>query len=55
MNEILSLAGTNLISPPVLFFALGFAASFARSDLEVPQAVAKVLQKHGISRLMLLL
>ncbi|MFT5485579.1 MAG: hypothetical protein ACI9JL_000774 [Paracoccaceae bacterium] len=46
MHEILSLAGANLLSPPVLFFALGFAASFARSDLEVPQAVAKALSLY---------
>lgn len=46
MHDILSLAGENLISPPVLFFVLGFAASFARSDLEVPQAVAKALSLY---------
>lgn len=46
MNEVFSLAGANLLSPPVLFFALGFAASFARSDLEVPQAVAKILSLY---------
>lgn len=31
----------NFLSPPVLFFFLGMAASLARSDLEVPQPVAK--------------
>ncbi len=46
MHDILSLAGANLLSPPVLFFTLGFAASFARSDLEVPQAVAKALSLY---------
>lgn len=46
MHDILSLAGANLLSPPVLFFVLGFAASFARSDLEVPQAVAKALSLY---------
>lgn len=46
MQEMLSLAGANLLSPPVLFFALGFAASFARSDLDVPQAVAKALSLY---------
>jgi uncharacterized protein len=46
MHDILNLAGSNLLSPPVLFFALGFAASFARSDLEVPQAVAKALSLY---------
>lgn len=46
MHDILNLAGANILSPPVLFFALGFAASFARSDLEVPQAVAKALSLY---------
>ncbi|MEX2455446.1 MAG: sodium-dependent bicarbonate transport family permease [Rhodospirillaceae bacterium] len=46
MQDIFDLALLNLLSPPVLFFALGFAASFARSDLEVPQAVAKALSLY---------
>ena len=37
----LALAQTNLLSPMVLFFALGFAAALARSDLSVPEAIAK--------------
>lgn len=41
MDGILALAAENLISPIILFFALGFAAAFARSDLSVPEAVAK--------------
>lgn len=41
MTEILSLAGANLISPIILSFALGLAAAFARSDLTIPEAVAK--------------
>ncbi|WP_342078048.1 sodium-dependent bicarbonate transport family permease [Yoonia sp. SS1-5] len=41
MNEILSLAGSNLISPIILSFALGLAAALARSDLTIPEAVAK--------------
>ncbi|MCH8466573.1 MAG: sodium-dependent bicarbonate transport family permease [Roseinatronobacter sp.] len=41
MDGILALALENLISPIILFFALGFAAAFARSDLSVPEAVAK--------------
>ncbi len=41
MNEILSLAGANLLSPIILSFALGVAAALARSDLAVPEAVAK--------------
>jgi uncharacterized protein len=37
------LATANLLSPMVLFFALGLAAALARSDLTVPDAVAKFL------------
>jgi uncharacterized protein len=37
------LAVSNLLSPMVLFFALGLAAALARSDLTVPDAVAKFL------------
>ncbi|MGP9788684.1 sodium-dependent bicarbonate transport family permease [Roseinatronobacter sp. NSM] len=41
MYDILALAAANLISPIILFFALGFAAAMARSDLSVPEAIAK--------------
>jgi len=37
------LAITTLLSPVVLFFALGLAASLARSDLVVPEEAAKLL------------
>ena len=40
---MLALAADNLLSPIILFFALGLAAAFARSDLTVPEAVAKGL------------
>lgn len=43
MGEILSLAANNLISPIILSFALGVIASIARSDLTIPEAVAKGL------------
>ncbi|WP_187429334.1 hypothetical protein ROLI_039720 [Roseobacter fucihabitans] len=43
MEQILTLAGNNLISPIILSFALGVAASLARSDLSVPEAAAKAL------------
>ncbi|MFI4882434.1 MAG: sodium-dependent bicarbonate transport family permease [Phycisphaerales bacterium JB064] len=33
----------NLLSPPILFFALGMLATIIRSDLTVPPAVAKAL------------
>ncbi|SMH48048.1 sodium-dependent bicarbonate transport family permease [Maritimibacter sp. HL-12] len=41
MDTILSIAASNLLSPLILFFVLGLAASLARSDLSVPEAVAK--------------
>jgi uncharacterized protein len=43
MTEILTLAGDNLISPIILSFVLGLIAAFARSDLSIPEAVAKGL------------
>lgn len=43
MENILALAADNLGSPIILSFALGLAAAFARSDLTVPEAVAKGL------------
>ncbi len=41
MSEIFSLAYSNLLSPIILSFALGLAAALARSDLTIPEAVAK--------------
>ncbi len=46
MSDIFALAGANLISPMVLFFALGFAAALARSDLSFPEAAAKTLSLY---------
>ncbi len=43
MSEILAVASQNLLSPMVLFFALGFLAALVRSDLAIPEAVAKGL------------
>jgi hypothetical protein len=43
MNELLHLAATNFLSPMVLFFALGFGAALLKSDLSIPEAVAKSL------------
>ncbi len=42
----LSLAAQNLISPPVLFFALGVVAALARSELTIPEAVGKALSLY---------
>ena len=36
----------NLLSPPILFFALGVFAALVRSDLEVPQPVGKFLSLY---------
>jgi len=42
----ISLAGTTLISPAVLFFVLGLLAALVRSDLAIPEAVAKGLSLY---------
>ncbi|MDZ4841471.1 MAG: sodium-dependent bicarbonate transport family permease [Hyphomicrobium aestuarii] len=39
--SVVELAATNLLSPMVLFFVLGLVATWARSDLNIPEAVAK--------------
>ncbi|MFN3953803.1 MAG: sodium-dependent bicarbonate transport family permease [Pararhodobacter sp.] len=41
MEQILSLAGQNLLSPIILCFVLGLGAALARSDLTFPEAIAK--------------
>lgn len=41
MDGIFSLAAGNLLSPIILSFALGVLAALARSDLSIPEAVAK--------------
>jgi len=41
MENALSLAAGNLLSPMVLFFALGMLAALVKSDLSVPEAIAK--------------
>jgi hypothetical protein len=38
---VFDLATANLLSPMVLFFALGFLAAMARSDLTIPEQIAK--------------
>lgn len=44
--SIVELAASNLLSPMVLFFVLGLAAALARSDLTIPEAVAKALSLY---------
>lgn len=46
MNEFLQLAAGNLLSPMVLFFALGVAAGWLKSDLALPEAVSKGLSLY---------
>lgn len=41
MDSIFDLAVANLTSPMILFFALGLLAALARSDLNIPEAIAK--------------
>ncbi len=46
MSDVFALAGQNLASPIILSFVLGFGAALARSDLSVPEAVAKALSLY---------
>lgn len=39
--ELFDLAAANLVSPPILFFLLGLVAALVRSDLAIPESVAK--------------
>lgn len=43
VDLMLSLGLQNLLSPMVLFFVLGLLAAWARSDLAIPEAIAKFL------------
>lgn len=43
MDIILSIAAANLLSAPVLFFCLGFAATLAGSHLSFPEGASKML------------
>jgi uncharacterized protein len=44
--SLFDLAAQNLLSPMVLFFVLGVLAALARSDLSVPEAIAKGLSLY---------
>lgn len=46
MGSFLELASANLLSPMVLFFALGLLAAVLRSGLSVPEAIAKALSLY---------
>lgn len=41
--DILQLLSQNLLSPAILFFALGIAAGWLKSDLEVPSSISRYL------------
>ncbi len=41
--DILSSFTQNLLSPPILFFALGVLAGFIKSDLDVPESISRYL------------
>jgi hypothetical protein len=41
--DILGLAASNLLTPAILFFALGLGAGLLRSDLSVPEGASKTL------------
>ncbi|MDX2265588.1 MAG: sodium-dependent bicarbonate transport family permease [Hyphomicrobiales bacterium] len=41
--DILGLAAANLLSPPILFFALGLGAGLVKSDLDVPESISRYL------------
>lgn len=41
--EFITLITQNLVSPAILFFALGVAAGFVKSDLEVPDSISRYL------------
>jgi len=46
MMELFSLAAQNLSTPMILCFALGLVAALARSDLTVPEAMAKAMSLY---------
>ena len=46
MQEILTLAGANLLTPMILSFGLGMLAALARSELTVPEAAAKAMSLY---------
>ena len=41
--EFIALIEQNLLTPPILFFALGILAGIIKSDLEVPDSISRYL------------
>lgn len=48
MGDILSAAGDNLNSPPILFFVLGLIVAQSRSTLKIPEQIAQFLSYYLI-------
>jgi len=46
MAELLQIAAGNLLSPIVMFFVLGVAAGYVRSDLTIPEPISKALSLY---------
>lgn len=46
MNDFLSIALSNVLSPPILFFIIGIFAARVKSDLEIPQQISKALSYY---------
>jgi hypothetical protein len=46
MGELFQIAAGNLMSPVVLFFVLGVAAAYAKSDLAIPEPISKALSLY---------
>jgi uncharacterized protein len=44
--DLVQLVLSNLVSPALLFFALGIAAGFFKSDLEVPDSISRYLSLY---------
>ena len=42
----ISLIFDNLLTPPILFFGLGMFASLVKSDLEIPQPIARFMSLY---------
>lgn len=43
MSDLLTIAGQNLLTPMILSFCLGLVAALARSELSIPEAMAKAM------------
>ena len=46
MADLIQIAASNFLSPLILFFALGVAAGYAKSDLAIPEPISKALSLY---------